>query len=40
MLFNQIEFTSEKVVLWPIPLLIVDINMPHDGLQAVKHVKH
>ena len=30
---------DEPQVLWPIPLLIVDINMPCDGLQVTTKVK-
>ena len=46
---SMIEETLEKLytrlqdgqssVVWPIPLLIVDINMPYDGLQVTSRVK-
>ena len=37
-MYNQLEISEEKLLLWPIPLLIVDINMPFDGLQVVSHI--
>ena len=38
-LFSKLEGFEGRATIWPIPLLIVDINMPFNGMEVTSFVK-
>ena len=39
-LYEKLDGFDGRAIIWPIPVLIVDINMPFNGMEVTTFVKN